>query len=237
MTDWATLDGERIMGATITIPWMGAWSAEVLLASPVALPALSTLVLGGLSLVGVATRSTAFAGSRGVRIVGGHGGWRLSVPSRSYRGAVTLAMVLGDAAIETGEVVLVGTDRALGTAYVREEGPASRLLRLLCPSWYVDATGVTQVRTRATASVASDFTLLTMSGAQARYELATERLEDWIPARTFKAVTMDAAVTISSVTHHVTNEGLCRTEVLAADDLANGAGEAVGVAHAASLPN
>jgi len=213
------LNGERITTARLTVPYYGTWVADVTLALATAIPPAVTLTIGDMVMVGHVLRMASFAGSRSARIVGGFGGWPKAVAARAYRsaGGVRASMVLGDAAIEVGEQVKLATDSTLGTAYVREAGPASRVLRYLAGSlWWVDALGVTQVGARAAMAITSAFTVVAYNGGRGRFEVATEAPADWQPGRTFTSPTVSTPVRIGSVSHHVDNDGIARIEVLSA---------------------
>ena len=146
MAFWCEVSGERVISGDLLIPRYGLWTADVLLANATTLPPQITLTVGDLSLVGNVFRQSDFAGSRGLRLVGGLGGWRTKVPARAYRNpaGVNLAMVAGDLAIECGEQMGAMVDRFLGASYARFAGPASDTLRALFKFWHVDPAGVTQ---------------------------------------------------------------------------------------------
>lgn len=219
MTDFATLNGGRLIKARVTIPYYGLWAADVVLASSDTLATSVTLTIGNLSMVGAVVRMASFAGTRSARIVGGAGGWRTTLPSKQYvsSNAIRLSQVLGDAAAEAGERLNLPIDATIGTMYVREQAPAQRVLRQLAgPVWYVDLAGVTQVQDRPAASVRSSFTVIGWSGALGRFTVATEDYASWLPGASFSSPTVSTPQTVSLVTHTLDNDGTARMEVLAA---------------------
>lgn len=219
MSDWATLDGVRIISGTLAIPYWGTWAADFLLATPNDVPAQSTVVLGDLTLIGTTYRAASYSGARSERVVGGAAGWLKTIPSKCYQNAagVPASMVLGDAAKESGETINASAATAsLGSFFVRTAGPASRVLRQVSGGlWWMDATGTTQLGPRLGDPIGSPFTVISFSGAQGLFHIATETLSDWMPGRTFTSPTVTMPQTISLVTHELTNDGLHRLHVLA----------------------
>ncbi len=222
MSDWANLSGVRIVSGTVTLPYYRLWSADVVLAltdSVAAGGAQVTLTLGDLSLVGTIVRAASFSGSRSARIVGGYGGWRKTVPARSYSNAagVALSLVLRDLALDAGEQVNIAADASIGTAYARQPAQAQRVLEQFAPcGWWVDAAGVTQVGARASSPIASAFDVVSYSGGKGTFTIATEVLADWVPGRTFTAPTVTTGPTIAAVIHTIEGSGKARTEAVAA---------------------
>lgn len=195
MTIFATLGGLRIAGATVSIPMVGAWSADVTLTNASAPSStICELKIGTLSLVGFIFRAAEFLGTYRARVVGGRGGWRRVVPPKGYTltGGVTLSTVLGDIAREVGEVVKIGTDRSLGTFYSREGGPAQRPLNRLCPSWYTNAAGETVIGDRPGGAIVSPFDVISFEPPSGLVTVGvTEAFGDWLPGRTFRAPVLE----------------------------------------------
>lgn len=212
-----TLNGQAITQADIVIPSTGVWHAVVRTgtAMPVpTLPGAATLVIGGLSLVGTVLFGEPFQGEASYRLVGGAGGWRRTVPARSYQAdiGVKLSSVLADAARDAGETVVLaaGLDRVLGASFVRAAGPAGAVLRQLVDSWWVDVAGVTQVGPRPPGDVASHFQVVSMAQDRASATIASEKPEDIVPGRTI-TVGLAAPLRIGTVVHQLGKS--LRTEV------------------------
>lgn len=216
MTAWANVSGEPITTGTLTIPYFGTWSADVAISSPNEVPNACVLAVGALSLVGFVDRTAPFAGSRNIRLAGGYGGWRKPLGARAYGSSVgvMLSTVLGDAAIEVGEKIVIDTDRELGSAFVRSEGPASRLLRSVASLWWIAQDGTTRLAERDASAIKSAFQVIEFDGGKGRFSIATETPQDWMPGRTFSSATVPSSVRIASVTHHLGNSGTARMEVL-----------------------
>lgn len=217
MSAFASANGIRIMSGRISIPFYGAWTADLILATPDDLTGSVTLVLGDLTLVGAVYRTAPFAGARQARLVAGAGGWRQTIGAQSYQSpaGVMLSTVLGDAARSVRETLGPFLDRSLGADWERERGPASRLLRLVTDgTWWIDPAGVTQLGPRSTAPITSAFQVLDYHGGMGSYSVSTEVLADWTPGRSFTAATLNAQATISLVTLVVDNDGKLRVEVL-----------------------
>lgn len=218
---FANLNGEHVMKCRATIPYYGAWTADVLLSLAIVLSSPVTLSIGNLSLVGTVTRAATFAGARGIRIVGGGGGWRKVVSSRTYQSAagVKISHVLGDAAAEVGEKISLTSDSLMGPFYIRAEQPAADLLRMFTNGlWWMDPSGTTQVApSRPSPTVASAFQVTGYAGAIGKVEIATEDVAAWMPGVQFSAPTIPDTKTVSSVTHDVGNDGVHRLELLLAE--------------------
>jgi hypothetical protein len=215
---FATLDGQRFTRASVVIPAVGPWSADVELPGEVAVSSRPVLTFGGLSLTGAVYRTTPFAGGRTVRIVGGAGGWRATVAAQSYSlpGAVTLSLVLGDLAAACGETAKLAADSTIGSYFLRESAPAARILTQLVgrQGWWIDPAGVTQVgAVRDASPIATPFTLAAFDGGLGSATVATETPADWMPGRTWTASTMATPQTIASVVHTIVDDKL-RTDVL-----------------------
>lgn len=222
MTDFATLGVDpnvaRATKLRVSIPYYGAPAADVVLADSTAVPSQSQLVIGDLTMQVAAHRMASFAGSRSARVVGGYGGWAKTLKARDYysTGNVLLSMVLRDAATEVGERVAIDVDRNLGQKFVRFQAPAGRLLRQLGGElWYIDVAGVTQVGPRKnTALIASDFDLIQWSGKTGQFTIATEKISDWMPGRTFMGRTVSGTYQVQHTSIEQDNDGKLRVVVL-----------------------
>jgi hypothetical protein len=214
---YISLNGQRTTSAVITIPFYGAWIADVVLALTASIPTQSRLTVGNLSLVGNVYRMATYVGSRSARIVGGFGGWRKVLPPQYYQnlGGIRLSTVLGDAAISVGEKINVASDISVGTSYARETGPASRLLRQLAgPEWWVDNVGTTQIGSRPSSQITSPFEVAAWSGARGMFEVSTETVGDWMPARTFQSSNISTQQTVGVTIVESNNDGKLRLTVL-----------------------
>lgn len=213
----AKLDGARVIEGRLVIPMTGAPHADVTIDKADAIAA-SGLVLTIADIVMSCSpwrTPIAFQSRTQARLVGGKNGWRNTVAARAYKSAigVKLSTVLGDAAKECGETISIGTDRALGTHYIRERSPASRHLNSLTGgAWWMALDGTTTLGARPSGTITSPFSLLSYDGARGVAIVATERPGDFVPARTFKPSTLDATLTVLGVVHTL-SKGKLRTEV------------------------
>ena len=237
MSDWATLGGQRIVSGSITIPYYGAWVAEIVLSVSTTIPTTSVpLVFGDLTLTGSVFRQFSFTGSRSATVVGGYGGWQKTVASRAYQnsGGILTATILGDLCADCGESLGAASSSSIagqtfGSLYMREAGPAVRTLKQIGgPIWWIDNTGATQVVDRATlaasgqtsdtthlGAITSQFNTISWSGAKGRFEIASETPSHWMPGRTFSDANVTATQTVAMVVHSIEGSGSARTVVLA----------------------
>lgn len=224
MTDqFATLNGDRIISARITLPYQGTWSADVVLAVPSEIKQSVVLQVGDLSMVGTVIRSGSFSGSRSARIVGGGGGWRKVLKPKAYSNptGVKLKSILEDAARESGESMYQFTDKVIGTNYIRDENPAEHVLRYWAPNWWIDTNGKTHIEQRPSERILSPFTVEGWSGAKGFFEISTEKISDWVPGKTFTSATVTTEQSISQVSIETNNEGKLRLQVLNGPSLTN----------------
>ncbi len=212
-----TLNGVRVISGPVTIPFYGAWVADVVLSDSTEIDTQATLVVGDLTLIGTIVRQASFVASRSARIVGGKGGWRKTIPARGYshQAGVKLSTVVGDAASECGETIVLASDASLGTHYTRDEAKANSVLESeMGGAWWVDPSGVTQTSVRDSSPIVTPFTVVSWSGGKGQFEIASESIASWQPGRTFTAPTVEGVQTISSVTYDVDNDGKLRIHVL-----------------------
>lgn len=218
MADYADLNGNRIISASVAIPYYGTWVADVVLADTAPLTPNVTLSIGNVTLIGYVKRMANFAGSRSARIVGGFGGWGTQIEAKAYQSPVQLtrSLIMTDAAIEVGEALLSISDEFVGQNFVREAAPAERLLRQLCgPLWYMNAIGQTVIGgARTSTLIRSDYEVISWSGAKGHFSIATEDMASWMPGNQFISSTVTTVQTLSMVRYEATNDGILRVEAL-----------------------
>ncbi len=220
MTHFASIDGVRAVSARVTIPFWGAWHADVMLDREADVGATCTLRLAELELACAPWRpAVKWQGRTTVRLIGGAGKWRDVIPAASYfvPAGVKLSLVLGDAAKAAGErLELRGTyaKRSVGTHHIRAEAPASCALNRWAPrAWWIEPSGLTVVGDRATSTIGSPFTIELVDGARGVVVVATEKPADFVPGRTFKGASLSSTITVNGVTHILSGDKL-RTEIL-----------------------
>jgi hypothetical protein len=161
MTDSvATVAGNPIISARVYVPGSGPWFADVDFADTPSVSGDVTIQVGALALRGTvqASRSGTHALQRRVTIVAGAGGWGSLLSAKGYHAdnGVRAQVVAFDAARAAGETIGAFAPEAVavGADYVRQAGPASRVLEDVIGSatWWVDYEGVTQVGTRSSAN-------------------------------------------------------------------------------------
>lgn len=208
-------DSLAITDAHVVVPLDGIWHADVATATaPAAAPSAVTVAIADLSLVGTVVRGDGHEGSYRARIVGGKAGWRRTVPARSYRhsAGVKRSTVLGDVAREVGETLHVMADASLGDAFVRQEGPAVRVLaQVLGADWYVDTDGTTVTGGRPAGTVAGPYAVIDYAADIGRAMVAADAIAEWLPGRTIGVGSL-AGKLLVTVTHRIAG-GSLRTEV------------------------
>lgn len=100
---FATLNGVPVFHATICIPRVGAWTADLAVDRQEAITGACKLVIdGGLTLVGTADRTGVWQDTARLRMVAGADGLRKVAKPRHYR-RTTLRLVLQDLLAAAGE--------------------------------------------------------------------------------------------------------------------------------------
>lgn len=174
------LNALQCASARLLVPCVGAWSVDldVELGELPTVPTGPALVtLGTTVLVGTVdeTSSARFGTSAKVRVLGGGGGWRKTVPARHYHNPAGLPspVVITTTAAEVGEKAIVAIPDVLGLDYARAEGPAWEVLR--GRSWWVDFQGITQVAPRVPKPIdPTAIDVLTWDGEKGRAEIACD---------------------------------------------------------------
>jgi hypothetical protein len=216
---FCSLNGLPVVRGRIVFPAAGIWHADVEVAQPIAPPVgPQAIILNNVPYVCAAIRSVIFAGLLSVRLVGGTGGWRSTVPPMQYASpaGVPISVVLADAAAVAHEIPPVvdpTVSPILGPAYVRQVGPASLVLQqCLGNAWYMDQTGTVLTAPRIPTPIVTPFQAIAVDGAPGIYEIATDFPTDWTPGRLFASLIVQGLV---SRTTYIISEGKFRVEVMA----------------------
>lgn len=221
---FASLNGISLVRGRIWIPFSGIWQADLVLDTQTDVSGPLVLKVADITATCRRVRSVSEVGARGIRVIGGAGGWRQKVGPRQYAPGISSAVVLADAASSptiddtravggglVGETVVVDSPVTL-TGYVRRQGAAGQVLNDLAEGvWWMGFDGVTHVGARSTTPIVSDFTIAGITGARGQYTVATETLADWTPGRTFTSPVVSG--NISEVEHRI-DKGNLRTMVL-----------------------
>lgn len=221
MPGLVSLGQHRVTLGRITIPRVGAWSADVQTDDEIGEAELSaslTLTLADLSLVGVRVRGEAWQGSTRVRLVGGAGGWRRVLAPRWYvsDAGVRSSTVLADLARDTGETVAPGSPlpTTLGPAYARGRQAGSATLADLARyapgqalPWWVAPDGTTHLEARATGLVGAAFDLTGYDATRGIVEVGTETPAAFAPGLVLTSPRLPQSdggrFTISDVVHRI----------------------------------
>lgn len=228
---FADLSGTPVVKARLCVPYSGIWHADVVLdrVLPVPLVGPQVLTLSGSTWVGAVVRSGSYAGSRGVRIVGGTGGWRTPIPAAALPApltspvgvpvAVVASMAAGMALEAPPNLAGYVGPPTLGTAplggsFAFQSGPMSQVLQCLFgDDWYVDSTGVVQVLPiRPPTPIVTPWVATAYDGAAGILEIATDLLTPWLPGAVFVGPIVQGTVT--RVTHTLASGSLRSTVML-----------------------
>lgn len=143
------ISGAAVIGGCIVIPQRGAWTADLTVATGDDLPDDVTIstASGSLEMRGYRYRSTVFAQTVTVRVVGGSGGLRNVIPAKGYQ-VVPAVQVAQDIVADCGETLSAASASVLGdvlTHWARPKGPAEGALSQLADHlglvWRVSAGG------------------------------------------------------------------------------------------------
>ena len=224
--NYLDLSGARVVKVDLELPYAGAPVADLELALPAQnrFSGQYTLTIGNLALLMTPLRGGSFAGESKVRLVGGFGGWQKGATAQGYQNpnGLQASTILQDTATACGEQVAVVSDNAIGLFWSVEGAPAraAKILRLLCPLWWIDpATGITQCccapkSTRTATAIKSDFEALSWDPGRGIFDIATEDPGSWQPGNTFTNPFLVATSTISSTRIVCSGEGEMRLSVL-----------------------
>lgn len=184
MSAAATLNGQRVLRARANVPaWGVPWFA-VETGGDAAISGAATLVLDDVTFKGtVITGGTNETRARHI-IAGGGGGWGKTVRREAYANdlGVKYSTILGDVARECGETMGTIPTGTAGPAFVRAEGPASRVLDELFPKgWYVDENGVTQIGRRSATTYTGTAARTRVDAALGTIELAPTGIAALVP--------------------------------------------------------
>lgn len=219
MSNWGEVSGNQIVDGLVSLPFYGAWVADVTVVASKSLASKVSLVLGNLTLAGAVHRQQVFAGRVHVLLVAGADGWSKSIDSRSYNnpGGVLKSTILRDAATTVSESVNVQSDGVVGSYWYRFGDKASSVLASLAgPEWWIDNKGVTQIGTRGGKTITTDFQIFGLSHGARMYDVGTEDIASWIPGNSFTSPQLSLTQKISSVRHELHGSGRARLKVMAA---------------------
>ena len=226
MSFFASVNGLQVVAGSLVIPAIGAWTADVHLATQQAVSGQVTVVIGNLSLVGNVYRSDVYGGQVRARIVGGYGGWRQAIPAQGYGSlsGVGLGTILNDAANACGEQLGNVNNNSIGNGFARVRFPNSvasdvlwqMLAQAFIPAWYVAPNGQTNITPWPTTTIATPFTVTEQKPDEGVVTVATEDYASWMPGCQFSSPLLTSGETFTSagVVYTWDNEGKFRFDVL-----------------------
>lgn len=156
---FATVGGQPATEVVVHVPGRGPWFADVVFEGAPDVSGRVDIVLGERLFSGTIDprHDGTFGLQRRSRVVAGAGGWGTLVEARAYHSDAGLrARVVADDAARAAGETLSPTEFApaleqIGIAYVRQAGPASRVLEDVIGEvpWWVGYDGTTRVGSRA----------------------------------------------------------------------------------------
>lgn len=118
------LNGAAVVSGLITLPRIGPWTADLVVAAPTLPDGFVTLTMAGtMTLHGAIYRGGQTRGATTARVVGGAGGLGTLLPPKGYHG-VPLSLPLGEALTAAGERLSPTSDTTVLNTYL---GAWSRL--------------------------------------------------------------------------------------------------------------
>lgn len=223
MSFFASVAGNEIVGGHLLIPLVGAWTADLHLATDQAISGPVEVVIGNLTLQGFVFRSDAYGGQTRARLVGGFGGWRTPISAQGYGSAqgVKLSTVLQDAASACGEQLDVFADVTIGQAFARVAFGTSVASDVLwqmialghMTAWRVAPDGVTHTGPWPITQITTPFIPTDQRPDEGVIVIATEDYASWMPGASFAHPLLAETFTSGGV-QYVWNDGDLRFEVL-----------------------
>jgi hypothetical protein len=200
---------------TVHVPQVGPWVADVVFDGAPDVSGRVSIWLGELELVGTidAEHDGVAHQQRRSRIRGGGGGWSSVVTARAYHNdaRIRARTIVEDAAREVGETLgdFAPTEERIGIDYVREAGPAARVLEDVIgdAGWWVDYTGRTHVGSRAAAE-ATGYQILEYDPSDRIATLAVDELSTVHVGDTIDGEQLDAPLAIRELTITVREESV-----------------------------
>lgn len=131
-----TIGGAPVLSGVITMPRVGAWTADLSADADAALSGPATIVAGTQRWVGTVYRGGLASGTAVAKVIGGAGGLARAVAPKFYRN-VTRRILATDILTEIGEALSPRSDALDGMVAVwsRCGGKAGAALRQLCDSF------------------------------------------------------------------------------------------------------
>jgi hypothetical protein len=177
-----TCNGKTVLGLTLSLPRVGAWSGWLELDSVDSLTGSVVLDDAGLQWSGTVLRSGVFAQRVHAWIVGGKGGLAGALPARSYVGC-TAKLVATDIMAAAGEVLDPASDPlTTSLAYwTRANVSGGQALSTLCDaigaSWRIQPSGQAFVGTDTYKEQKLHCDELTRDDARGIVTIASDRFE------------------------------------------------------------
>lgn len=181
-----SIEGYDVHAAVLQIGAWGTWWLDVSTPEALVCEIGQAVVasVGGVEYRGTVLAGDAVDGRAAYRIVGGAGGWHKDLPAKTYSKTpgVRVSEVLVDAAAEAGESLGPVPGTVMGQHFVREAGPAHRVLNGLAPqAWYVDNLGITQFGARAPSDYTGDGAIIRRDRSAGVVEIDTDDLSQLVP--------------------------------------------------------
>jgi len=209
---YITVNGRSASKVHLTVPFQGAWMADVDLHDATKIKAREkvSLKIGNATLVGTVRSIGSFADSSQVRIVAGADGWSQAVKGKGYANDanVLASTVITDLAREVKETIGTNATNRLGAGFAREGAVASYALDAAVKGnsvWWVDYAGVTHVGTRSNANAPESITVLNFDGICSVATIDANEVNILFPGMKIKS-RLDEMVTVRSIDYEITHD-------------------------------
>lgn len=185
------LNGDRLAGLYLVLPWRGVGTATLRVAGERAYAGTVVLSVGDVEIRCFVESSEVFALETHVRVIFGSGGWRRIVAPRGHHNdaQVRAADVASVLAAEVGETIEVDPAYSLplGVDWAVPAGPAHRALDLVFAQrvWWVGLDGITYARPRPTTDVTGRLRVVSVDPRRGIADCSADDLSLLLPGSTF----------------------------------------------------
>lgn len=183
-----TLEDQPVLSGVISMPRLGAWTAELITASQTPLTGSVSLSDGTVTFRGTVSSGGVFGARNHVRVIGGAGGLGGVIQSRHHRSA-SVNKILGDICADSGEkksgLILPTISRQIFPYWSRPVGTGggavSDLADALGVVWRILPTGEVWIGDPSVPYAApAEFAVLSRAPHESSFTIAIDDLSLWV---------------------------------------------------------